>query len=121
MATVMLGIILFLSFAHPCFAQDSLPPQEEEEEEIKIIEVDFGEISRDTIHARTVEVLTPLAHVMSACDCIETTVTSYPDESRYMVEIFFDPQDYQGSTTQEVLLVDKEGDLTRIEIHAVVK
>ncbi|UCC95636.1 MAG: DUF1573 domain-containing protein [Candidatus Omnitrophota bacterium] len=106
---VKIGIIL--AFIFSCYAQENS----------QMIEFDFGEIAHSRRVAHRFEFDEEIKSAVSLCECIQAEV--YRDEvaSKYIVEVEFDPQEYRGQTTQEILLLDSKHSIIRLRITAFVK
>lgn len=91
----------------------------------ELIEFDLGTVSNQNIVEREFEFAGEIKNVISLCECLEISThkkelsfKGYPVTS--IVNIIFDPKDYVGETTHDIILVDTQDKVTKLRIKAVV-
>lgn len=85
----------------------------------KIIEYDFGLIPGESPVSKTFVFPKGIETAVSLCECV--SFERKEEKGRDCLTLFFNPQGYSGKTVQEVLLVDKQGNIIRIKISAFVR
>ncbi len=85
----------------------------------KIIEYDLGQVSGAQTIQRKYEIKEKIKSAVSLCECVKIKVI--PKENSSLLEIEFDPTEYNGATSQEVKLLDEHDNLITLRIKAYVK
>lgn len=89
------------------------------EEEVDIVEYDFGLISGESPVSKTFVFPEEIETAVSLCECV--SFKQREEDEKDHLTLFFNPLGYSGKTVQEALLVDKQGKIIRIKISAFIR
>jgi len=108
-------IIIFLIFISFCsYAKDKG----------RLLEYDWGQIPSDKIVNKEYEFKEEIKSAVTSCECLKASIHKKEEpesETLYIVTAEFDPKEYKGEITQDILLLDKNGQLITLRIKAFVQ
>lgn len=90
----------------------------------RLIEQNLGEIYFKKIIIQKIEFKEEIKSAVSSCECLKVNIYKKEEpkaEPIYVVNMEFDPKDYEGPVSQDIMLLDKNDDLITLRIKAVVK
>lgn len=90
----------------------------------RLLEYNLGEISFKKVAIQKYEFKEEIKSAISLCECVKVNVykkEAPKAEPLYIVNIEFDPKDYEGQVTQDIMLLDKNDNLITLRIKAFVR
>jgi len=89
------------------------------QEQGTVIEYDLGQVSQSELIQKKYEIKEKIKSAVSLCECVKIKVT--PRNKGSLLEIEFNPAGYDGSTVEEIKLLDEKDSLITLKIKADVK
>ncbi|MFA5271352.1 MAG: hypothetical protein WC412_03305 [Candidatus Omnitrophota bacterium] len=89
------------------------------QEQGKALEYDLGQVLSSQLIQKKYEIKERIKSAVSLCECVKVKVILFDEGS--ILEIEFNPAGYNGSTVEEIKLLDEKDNLITLKIKAYVK